>query len=218
MRKHHAAVVQVHDELLVAHGEPALEPAGGVEDEIRAGQDAAIMLATDSCMAWPSATLEAVRWPPQRRGQAEPPTQLGDREGREVGLRRAEGGRAGLEVHGGQEVAVDHRGAGTHQLAQRDAGHGLGVGLGQEGRLGHRSHGAAQDEGRDHDALVGPGIGLERARHDLVVDQGRVDVDVALDHAGGFEVGSAPNARRAMAIESSARSGAVTAPMKGLVE
>ena len=29
----------------------------------------AIMLATDSCMAWPSATLEAVRWPPQRSGR-----------------------------------------------------------------------------------------------------------------------------------------------------
>ena len=36
---HHPALVGVEDELLVADGEPALEPAGGVEDEVDAGED-----------------------------------------------------------------------------------------------------------------------------------------------------------------------------------
>ena len=35
----HPALVGVEDELLVADGEPALEPAGGVEDEVDAGED-----------------------------------------------------------------------------------------------------------------------------------------------------------------------------------
>ena len=37
--QHHAAMVQVHDELLIADGQPAFEPAGGMEDEVRPGQD-----------------------------------------------------------------------------------------------------------------------------------------------------------------------------------
>ena len=35
----HPALVGVEDELLVADGEPPLEPAGGVEHEVDAGQD-----------------------------------------------------------------------------------------------------------------------------------------------------------------------------------
>src|SRR5439155_4976498 len=36
---HHPALVGVDDELLVAHGQPALEPAGSMEDEVHAGED-----------------------------------------------------------------------------------------------------------------------------------------------------------------------------------
>ena len=37
-RVHHAGLVGVHDELLVAHGQATLEPAGGMEHEVHARQ------------------------------------------------------------------------------------------------------------------------------------------------------------------------------------
>ena len=45
------------------------------------------------------------------------------------------------------------------------------------------THGAAQDEGHHDGRLVGRRVGPHHTGHDVVVDQGRVDVDVAQDDA-----------------------------------
>ena len=108
---------------------------------------------------------------------------LGGRERAQRGLRGAEGRRAGLEVHGGQEVA-EHRGrARALELPERHPGHDLGHRLRDRARHRYRTRRATENEGHDDRALVRAGVGPERPRHRAVVDERRVHVDVAHDHA-----------------------------------
>ena len=69
----------------------------------------------------------------------------------------------------------------SEALGERDPRHPLGQSLGDHRGLADRTHRAAEDGRRHRDALVRRRVDPQRTRHGVVVDQGRVEVDVRLD-------------------------------------
>ena len=134
-------------------------------------------------MAWPSGIFDDVKAPLQRSGRPDPARQLPDDERAESRLGRAERRAATAQRHRRQEVAVDRRRAGPHELAERHTDQGFGVRLGNCTGRGDRAHRTAEDERHDDRRLVRCRVGLQRAGHRGVPHQGRIDVDVAHDHA-----------------------------------
>ena len=148
---------------------------------------AACIDTADSSIACPSSTFDVVNDPEHRSGRptrraicpttSEPSRRLG----------RPERRRARAQRHRRQEVAVDDRRAGPHELAERDADHRLGVRLGDRAGERDRSHRATEDERHDDRRLVGRRVGADRSGHRAVPHERRVDVDVAEDDAVRFE-------------------------------
>ena len=176
-RVHHAGLVGVHDEFLVAHGEAALEPAGGVQHEVDARETGGEQGV--------GRFERRLRIRDLRGAQAAAGAERNSQAARERGhgiehqrrFRRAERRRARLHGDGGGEAAEDHRRAGIDQLHERESRERLGQGLRHGARHRDRRHGAGQNEGRDDERLVGARVDLGGAEHGRIVGHGRVDVD-----------------------------------------
>ena len=138
-RVHHAGLVRVHHELLVAHGETALEPACGVQHEIDAGEQVGSKVFADSKAAWASGIFEAQRLPPERNGMPRRRASAAMRVEHQRGLRRAEGRRARLHRDRGGEAAEDHRCAGIDELHEGQTRQCFGECLRHGARDGHRA-------------------------------------------------------------------------------
>ena len=137
---HHPALVGVEDELLVADGQPALEPAGGVEHEVDAAEDGRL-----------ERRRRSRRRPGRRRSSSahsEPPERNGtpSRRASAAMTYRTSAG-SGVPNVGApdcidielRERAEDDRRAGPDELDERHAGERLGEGLGADAGRGHRA-------------------------------------------------------------------------------
>ena len=175
----HARLVDIHHELLVAHGEAALEPAGRVQHEVHAGEHRRQHGLGRFIGGLRIGDLGGAEAAAGAEGYAEPPRERRHDVEHQRGLGCAEGRRAGLHRHRRREAAEDHRCAGVQELHERHARERLGQGLGGGAGDGHRRHRTRQDERRDEAALVGARVDLERAQHGRVVGHRRVDVDEA---------------------------------------
>ncbi len=177
----HAELVGVEDELLVAHREPALEPAGGVEHEVRAGEHRRLHRVRR--------LVRRLRVGDLRRGQrsagaerhAEPPGECCHDVEDERRLGRSEGGSAGLHRHRARERAQDDGSPRPDELAVRHPGQRLGQRLCAGRRHRRRAHRAGEDERRHHHRLVRLRVGARAAEHRRVPDERRVRVDQAED-------------------------------------
>ena len=182
------AEIGIQDHLLIAGGEPALQPADAMGDVVHPGEKARLQgegafiggLGVGDLGSGDGAAGAA-------HGHPQPARQLrGDGDALQ-GFRRAEGRRAGLHGDGADEGSHGAGRAGPEELHQRQPGHGLGELLGQRACQPHRPHGARQDIGRDQHGLVGPGIDLGGRHHGDVEDQGRVGVQPGIEAVMGLE-------------------------------
>ena len=177
--RHHPALVRVHDEFLVADGQPALQPAGGVEDEVDAGQDGRLERGGGLVGGLGIGDLRGAQRAAGAERDAEPAGQRGHHVQHERRLRRAERRRAGLHGHRARERPEHDRRARPDELHERHAAERLGQGLGTDAGRGDRGHRAGQDERGQQGRLVRLGIGARGAQHHRVPDERRVGVDQA---------------------------------------
>ena len=175
----HAQLVYVHHEFLVAGYQPALEPAGRMQHEIRAREHRRVQRIRAFIGGLRIRDLGGAKRSAGAERQPEPARKLCRAIGDERGLRRPEGRRARLHRDGGGESAEEHRRAGAHELREGRASQYLGEDLRQRPGHRHRAHRPGKDEGRDDRGLIVAGIDLGRAEHGLVIDHGRIGVDQA---------------------------------------
>ena len=208
LREHrrHAALVGVHDELLVADRQAALEPARGVEHEVDAGEDGRLEGRGALVGRLRIGHLRCAQVAARAERDAETPRELGDREQQQVGLRGPEGRRARLHRERRRERAEDHRGAGSDELDERHAGHRLGEGLGAAAAVvtgaiapasmngvtrtpgwPRRRRGRADHRGVPHERRVRV---HEAEQHGVLVDERLTEQDARHRHgvAGTFRV------------------------------
>src|SRR3954452_1950081 len=187
-RRHHPALVLVHDELLAPDRQAALEPAGRVQHEVGAGEN-----------GWQQRRRALVRGlrvgdlrRRQRAARAERHTetagQRGDGVQHDRRLGRTEGRRTGLHGHRRGERAEDHRRTGSYQLRERHAGQRLGQCLRGDTGRGGGGHGAGEDEGGDDARLVVAGVHLRGAQHRAVPYKRRRRIDQARDDGAVTEI------------------------------
>ena len=177
----HPELVCVEDELLVAHCEPALEPAGCVQDEVRAAEHGRLHRVRG--------LVRRLRVGDLRRGQrsagaerdAETPCERGHDVEDERRLRRPERWSARLHRHRACERAENDRSARPHELAVRHPGQRLGQRLRARRRNRGGAHRPREDERRHHHRLVRLRVGARTAEHRGVPDERRVRVDEAED-------------------------------------
>ena len=132
--RHLAAEIGVEDRLLVARDEPALEPPGGVVDEVRAGQHRHQQRPRAFLPRLPVRQLRRRERAHGVQGHPEPARELAGCEHHLPGLRRAEGGCAAAHRHGARERAHEAGSAGIDELHQAERRERLGEHLGERSR------------------------------------------------------------------------------------
>ena len=181
----HPALVGVEDELLVADGEPALEPAGGVEHEVDAGEDRRLEGRGRLVGGLGVGDLRGAQVAAGAERDAEPARERGHHVEDERRLRRPERRRARLHRDRAREAsrgppARPGRTSWTNAIppsaSARVWAHDAGG--------GHRRHRAGEDERRQERRLVRLGVGARGAEHRRVPDQRRVGVDQARGSTG----------------------------------
>ena len=173
--------LDVEQVLRVARDQPRFQPAGGVEQEVRAGQERRqhrVEALEHRLRIGPLAGRERAAARPPR--QAEAPRQLARGQQADGRLRPAEAGRARLHVGVREERAEQHRRARPHELHVGDARQLLGRLLHQRRRDRHRRHRAHQQERRHDGTWPALGQRLHHLEHRHVVPQRRVDVGDAV--------------------------------------
>ena len=178
----HAELIGVEDELLVAHREPALEPAGGVENEVRAAEDGRLHRVRRLVCRLCVRDLRRGERPARAEGNTEPARERGHDVEDECRLGRAEGRRAGLHRHRARERSEHDRGSRPDELDVRHPRERLGERLRARSRNGRGAHRAGEDERGHHHRLIRLGVRARGAEHRRVPDERRVGVDEAEDH------------------------------------
>ena len=144
----HPQDLDVDDVLLVARHEAALEPAGGVHHEVRAGEEGRQhrhQRLVGRLGVGRLARREPAAASPR---QVEVARDLAGAEQADRRLRRAEARRARLHVGVREERAEHDRAARLHELGERDPRQRLGHLLHERGRDRHRRHRAHEEERR----------------------------------------------------------------------
>ena len=185
---HHSALVGVEDELLVADGEPALEPAGRVEDEVDAGEDRRLERRGRLVGGLGVGDLRGAQRTARAERHAQPTRQRGHHVQDERRLRRPERRRARLHRHRAREAPEHDRRAGSDELDEGHPAERLGQRLGADTGGRDRRHRPGQDERREERRLVRLRVGPRRAEHHRVPDERRVGVDQAEDDGVVLEV------------------------------
>ena len=143
---HGAELVEIHHEFLVRGREPALQPAGGVQHEIRARKHRRQQRLRALIGRLRVGNLGGAERAAGAERHVHAPRELARAIDRQRRLRRAEGRRARLHGQRRDESAEDHRRAGPRELAERRSGQHLGQHLRQRAGDRHRAHRAGQDE------------------------------------------------------------------------
>ncbi|KAB2860643.1 MAG: hypothetical protein F9K43_22520, partial [Bauldia sp.] len=192
--RHHLQQIDVENRLFEGGNQPALHPAGRVQDEIAAAHDRAPQR-EDALIG---------RLCVDRVGGAGVGGAVGERiAARELAaddlrlhvLGRAEGGRAALHVDIGGEAAVGDGRAGLHKLREGDAGERFGILLRQRAGNRHRGHGAREREGRHDDDLAAPAHLHDALQHGGIEAQRGGGVDDRDQRGLGVELPLADAAR-----------------------
>ena len=142
----HPALVVVEDELLVADGEAALEPAGRVEDEVHAGEDRRLERGRRFVGGLRIGDLRGAQVAAGAERHAEPAGQRCHDVQDEGRLGGPEGRRARLHRDRRGEAPEHDRRTGPGQLDERHPGKRFGERLGRGRRHRHRGHRAGKDE------------------------------------------------------------------------
>ena len=196
----HPQQFDVDDELLVAAHQAALQPPGGVHDEVGAREERGQQRHQRLVGCLRVRGLAGVQPAAGTERQPVVPGQLPGAQQADGRLRGAETGRPGLHVDVGQERAEDHRAAGADELGQRDAGERLGKLLRQRGGDRHRGHRAHEQERGEHHRLARRAVLELGVEHPVVPAQRRVAVDQR-DVAGVCSIAARPFSRPPNRIE-----------------
>ena len=176
----HLHLLRIQHELGKARAQPAFEPPRRVEDVVRAREEDGLHGHARLVRGLRIHELRPRGHAARPPRQPVAPRELPDHEVHQTDLGGAGHRRPALHVHGGEELPVDHRGAGAHELRERDPGERLGI------ELSHRADGARRGARPRHherggdDRLVVRCVDLQRVEHRRIPDQGRV----AVQHSG----------------------------------